>query len=104
MLLLHFFFFFPGEVKGLVCPKKKISTVLLWAVNTAARGESFKPPVCGELTALLLSAARKADPRARRRATPATGEREASPGSDGGVRAGKGADGFTAAAVLQVKM
>ena len=48
--------------------------------------------------------ARKADPRARGRATPATGEREASPGSDGGVRAGTGADGFTAATILQVKM
>ena len=48
------------------------------------------------------NAARKADPRARGRATPATGEREASPGSDGGVRAGTGADGLTAAAILQV--
>lgn len=50
-----------------------------------------------------MSTARKADPRARGRATFATGEREASPGSDRGVRAWTGADGFTAAAILQVK-
>lgn len=51
---------------------------------------------------LCASTARKADPRARGRATFATGEREASPGSDRGVRAGPGADGLAAAAVLQV--
>lgn len=50
-----------------------------------------------------VSTAREADSRARGRATPATGEREASPGSDGGVGAGTGADGFTAAAILQVR-
>lgn len=49
------------------------------------------------------STARKADPRARGRKTPATGEREASPGSDGGVKAGSGAGVLTAAAILQVK-
>lgn len=62
---------------------------------------------CWDLTVLLLfllrSAARKVDPRARGRATPATGEREASPGSDRRVRAGTSADGFAAAAVLQVR-
>lgn len=51
---------------------------------------------------LFVSTARKADPRVRRRATFATGEREASPGGDGGVRARPGADGVSAAAVLQV--
>lgn len=51
---------------------------------------------------LFVSTARKADPRVRGRATFATGEREASPGGDGGVRAGPGADGVAAAAVLQV--
>lgn len=50
----------------------------------------------------VFSTARKADPRARGRATAATGEREAPPGGDGGVGAGTGADGVTAAAVLQV--
>lgn len=51
---------------------------------------------------IFVSTARKADPPARGRATFATGEREASPGGDRGVRAEPGADGFTAAAVLQV--
>lgn len=65
---------------------------------------SPRPHTAWELIVLLLfPTARKADPRARGRATPATGEREASPGSDGGVRAGSGAGGFTAAAILQVK-
>lgn len=69
------FFFISGEVKDQVSSQKKgISMVLLWAVKMAAFGEPFKPSGCCELTAFLLSAARKVDPRARGRTTPATGE------------------------------
>lgn len=78
------------------------------AHDTWLSGWSFEPlrlntPPRDDLHIFFSSTARKADPRARGRATFATGEREASPGSDRGVRAGTGADGLTAAAILQVR-
>ena len=87
------------------------SELFINAINMAGDSKmtfmASKAALCGKAHPFSLcfcvSAARKADPRVRGRATPATGEWEASPGGDGGVRAGTSADGFTAAAILQVK-